>query len=91
MFNTFVYVAGHYSSAINMAILGTCSSPIMSVILARIFLKEKIPALRIAGMIVCILRYSFVIKQRNIQNLISLKFTKGDWWDNGCSTFFCYL
>src|SRR5512147_475460 len=24
MFNTFVYIAGHYSSAINMAILGTC-------------------------------------------------------------------
>src|SRR4030095_703837 len=54
MFNTFVYIAGHYSSAINMAILGTCSSPIMSVILARIFLKEKISGLRIAGMAICI-------------------------------------
>src|SRR6187397_1112095 len=80
MFNTFVYVAGHYSSAINMAIIGTCSSPIMSVILARIFLKEKIPPLRIAGMLVCICGILLLLSKGDIHNLISLKFTKGDWW-----------
>jgi len=80
MFNTFVYVAGHYSSAINMAILGTCSSPIMSVILARIFLKEKISTLRIIGMIVCILGVLLLLSKGDIHNLISFRFTKGDWW-----------
>ena len=80
MFNTFVYVAGHYSSAINMAILGTCSSPIMSVILARIFLKEKISALRITGMIVCVIGILLLLSKGNIENLLSFKFTKGDWW-----------
>jgi len=80
MFNTFVYVAGHYSTAINMAILGTCSSPIMSVILARIFLKEKIPALRIAGMLVCICGILLLLSKGDIHNLLSFKFTKGDWW-----------
>lgn len=80
MFNTFVYIAGHYSTAINMAILGTCSSPIMSVILARIFLKEKIPALRIAGMIVCIAGILLLLSKGDIENLLALRFTKGDWW-----------
>src|SRR6478736_6217986 len=80
MFNTFVYVAGHYSSAINLAILGTCSSPIMSVILARIFLKERIPALRIAGMIVCICGILLLLSKGDIRNIISIKITKGDWW-----------
>ena len=80
MFNTFVYIAGHYSSAINMAILGTCSSPIISVILARIFLKEKIPAVRIAGMLVCICGILILLSKGNLQNLVSFKFTKGDWW-----------
>ncbi|HJS53294.1 MAG TPA: DMT family transporter [Chitinophagaceae bacterium] len=80
MFNTFVYVAGHHSTAINMAILGTCSSPIMSVILARIFLKEKIPALRIIGMIVCISGILLLLSKGNIENLLTLQFTKGDWW-----------
>ena len=80
MFNTFVYVAGHYSSAINMAILGTCSSPIMSVILARIFLKEKISGLKIAGMVVCVLGILLLLSKGSIQNLIAFKFTNGDWW-----------
>lgn len=80
MFNTFVYIAGHYSSAINMAILGTCSSPIISVILARIFLKERIPALRIVGMLVCICGILILLSKGDLQNLISFKFTKGDWW-----------
>ncbi len=80
MFNTFVYVAGHYSSAINMAILGTCSSPIMSVILARIFLKERIPPLRIAGIIVCITGILLLLSKGHLENLLSFKFTKGDWW-----------
>ena len=80
MFNTFVYIAGHYSSAINMAIIGTCSSPVMSVILARIFLKERIPPLRIAGILVCIAGILILLSKGNIQNLVSFKFTKGDWW-----------
>lgn len=80
LFNTFVYIAGHYSTAINMAILGTCSSPIMSVILARIFLKERIPALRIVGMLICITGILILLSNGNFQNLVSFKFTKGDWW-----------
>jgi drug/metabolite transporter (DMT)-like permease len=80
MFNTFVYVAGHYSSAINMAILGTCSSPIMSVILARIFLKERIPTLRIIGMIVCVAGILLLLSKGSVSNLLAFRFTKGDWW-----------
>ena len=80
MFNTFVYVAGHYSSAINMAILGTCSSPIMSVILARIFLKERLPMLRIIGMIVCVCGILLLLSKGHIENLLAFRFTQGDWW-----------
>jgi len=80
IFNTFVYVAGHYSSAINMVILGTCSSPIMSIILSRIFLKEKIPALRIAGMIVCVIGILLLLSKGHLENLLSFRFSKGDWW-----------
>jgi drug/metabolite transporter (DMT)-like permease len=34
LFNTFVYIAGHSTSAINMALIGTTSSPIFESILA---------------------------------------------------------
>src|SRR6478752_1896860 len=41
LFNTFVYIAGHYSPAINLALIGTTSSLIFATFLAGIFLKEK--------------------------------------------------
>jgi drug/metabolite transporter (DMT)-like permease len=80
LFNTFVYIAAHSTEAINMAILGTCSSPIMSVILARIFLKEEITALRIAGMIVCVIGILLLLSKGSFETLMNFRFTKGDWW-----------
>lgn len=80
MFNTFVYVAGHYSEAINMALIGTTTSPIMSVILARIFLKEKVPFLRVVGMVICIVGILLLLSKGDWQVLLSLSFSKGDWW-----------
>ena len=80
MFNTFVYIAGHYSTAINMALLGTCTSPLMSVIFARIFLKEKITPLRIVGMCICITGVLLLLSKGNIETLLNFSFTKGDWW-----------
>jgi len=80
VFNTFVYIAGHYSEAINLALIGTTTSPIFSVILARIFLKEKISLLRIAGMLVCIAGILLLLSKGSWQALLSLSFTKGDWW-----------
>lgn len=80
MFNTFVYIAGHFTTAINMALLGTCSSPVMSVIFARIFLKERITRLRIAGMIICIAGVLLLLSRGSFETLLHFSFTKGDWW-----------
>ena len=41
LFNTCIYVSGHFTSAINMALIGTTSSPIFATIFAIVFLKEK--------------------------------------------------
>ncbi|OYX90949.1 MAG: hypothetical protein B7Y76_14880, partial [Sphingobacteriia bacterium 35-40-5] len=38
LFNTLVYIAGHYTTAINMALIGTTSSPVFATILAVFFL-----------------------------------------------------
>lgn len=80
LFNTFVYIGAHYTSAINLALIGTTSSPIMSVLLACIFLKEKIGWLKLAGMILCITGVLFLLSKGNFQNLVSLQFGKGDLW-----------
>jgi drug/metabolite transporter (DMT)-like permease len=80
LFNTFVYVGGHYTSAINLALIGTTSSPIMANIMARIFLKEKIGWYKIIGITLCVTGVLFLLAKGNFRNLATLKFSEGDLW-----------
>lgn len=80
LFNTFVYIAGHYSPAINLALVGTTSSPIMAILLARIFLKEKITGLRVTGLTLCIAGILYLLSAGSLEKLINLRFGKGDTW-----------
>ena len=73
LFNTFVYIAGHSSTAINLALIGTTSSPIMSVVLAYFFLKEPISWRRMTGMLVCIAGILFLLSKGIFQNLLHLQ------------------
>jgi drug/metabolite transporter (DMT)-like permease len=76
LFNTFVYIAGHTTSAINMALIGTTSSPIFATILAFIFLKEAVGKFRIIGMLICISG----ISNGSWAKLAAFHFSKGDLW-----------
>ena len=80
LFNTFVYIGAHYTTAINLALIGTTTSPIIAIVLARIFLNERIGWLKMGGMILCIAGVLFLLAQGNLQNLVSLNFTRGDGW-----------
>ena len=80
LFNTFVYVAGHSTTAINMALIGTTSSPIFATIMAFIFLKEKINIFRITGMMICIAGIVLLLSKGSLQTLTSFHFSTGDLW-----------
>lgn len=80
LFNTFVYVAGHYSPAINLALIGTTSSPIFSIILARVFLKEKISTVKFTGLMVCIAGILVLLSKGSWERLLTFHFTTGDIW-----------
>lgn len=80
LFNTFVYIAGHTSTAINLALIGTTSSPIISVILAHYFLKEHIQWRRVLGIALCLSGIFFLLSKGSFYNLLHLHFTKGDAW-----------
>jgi drug/metabolite transporter (DMT)-like permease len=80
IFNTMVYVAGKYSPAINLALVGTTSSPILVIILGSIFLKEKISALRLAGLITCLIGIFYLLSKGSWENLLAMRFGKGDAW-----------
>ncbi|MCX6319921.1 MAG: DMT family transporter [Bacteroidetes bacterium] len=80
LFNAFVYVGAHYTSAINLALIGTTTSPILSILFARIFLKERIGVLKLAGLLVCITGVLYLLSHGNFYNLIHLHFGTGDLW-----------
>lgn len=80
LFNTFVYVAGHYTSAINMALIGTTSSPIFATIMAIIFLRERLNAFRIIGILLCVSGIVLLLSKGSWQNLASFTFSIGDLW-----------
>lgn len=80
LFNTFVYIGGHYTTAINLALIGTTSSPVMSIILARVFLKEEMDPLKMAGVLICVTGVVYLLARGDWHNLIGFRFTKGDIW-----------
>ncbi|MGZ8509232.1 MAG: DMT family transporter [Chitinophagaceae bacterium] len=80
LFNTFVYIGAHYTTAINLALIGTTSSPILAIFLARVFLKEKIGWLKMTGLVLCVAGVIFLLAKGNLQNLVTFRFTAGDGW-----------
>ncbi len=80
LFNTFVYIAGHYTSAINMALIGTTSSPIFATVMAVIFLKERLGIYRIAGIFICIMGILLLLSKGSWEVLAAFRFSKGDLW-----------
>lgn len=80
LFNTCVYIAGKYTSAINLALIGTTSSPIFSTIMAAVFLKEKISAARMAGFVFCIGGILLLLSKGSWHTLANFHFSKGDLW-----------
>jgi drug/metabolite transporter (DMT)-like permease len=78
IFNTFIYMAGHYTSAINMALIGTTSAPIFTILLSAIFLKEHFSKWTIIGKVICVAGILFLLSQGSIYKLMRLHFGLGD-------------
>lgn len=79
LMNTFVYVAGHTATAIDMALIGV-TGPIFLVALSRIFLKTYVSLTQFMGLIIAVIGVIVLILHGNISALSSFKFVSGDLW-----------
>lgn len=79
IFNTLIYIAGHSTSAINLALIAV-SSPVFIIILDRLLCGEPITPARAAGTIVAIFGVILLITDGSLRQLMLLKFTVGDIW-----------
>lgn len=90
-YNVFLYIAGHYTTAINLALIGSISAPIFAVVLAKLIFKEHVPLQRVLGLALCVIGIVTLIAQGSFQRLITFRFAIGDLWSLlGALTFAVY-
>ncbi|MFD2614531.1 DMT family transporter [Paenibacillus gansuensis] len=76
-FSAFFFVGLQYTSSVNGALIMGLN-PILTMLLARVLLKERITASRTAGVVLAFLGVTLVISQGSLQVLDSLTFSRGD-------------
>ncbi len=79
-YNVFLYTAGHYTTAINLALIGAISAPIFAVIIAKVVFKTHIPIQRVMGLALCIIGIATLIAQGSLHRLLTFHFAVGDLW-----------
>lgn len=77
--NTFVYMAAHTATAIDMALIGTMG-PIFLVCFSWLLLKISIKPKQIVGMLVSILGVLVIITNGHLWELDKFKLVIGDFW-----------
>jgi drug/metabolite transporter (DMT)-like permease len=80
IYNSFIYTAGHFTTAINMALIGSIIHPIVATVLAAIVLKEKLHWKNTAGIILGIIGIILLIAKGDINNILAFRFSTGDLW-----------
>lgn len=79
VFNTLLYLAGQTTSALNLSLM-SLTFPIFTIVLARVFLKEKITRLKILGVLIVLIGVLILLSGGSLVTLFSLSFAIGDIW-----------
>lgn len=88
VYNTLIYTAGHYATAINMALFGSTVNPIVAAVLGAWLVNEKLQWKNITGIFLCIIGTLYLLTKGDIHNIVSLQFGKGDLWMIGAGICF---
>ncbi len=80
VFNTCTYIAAADVPAIHLALLSATASPVFSIIMAAIFLKERIHLIKAIGVIISIIGIISLLTKGNIAALSNFTFHNADLW-----------
>jgi drug/metabolite transporter (DMT)-like permease len=80
LFNTLIYIAGKYTTATNLALIGTTASPVFVLLISGIFLRQRLAWNQILGAAICITGIFILISRGKLYQLGNFHFTKGDGW-----------
>ena len=82
LMNTFIYKAAQSTESLNMALLMP-ASPVVILLLARVFYGEAIPPRRLLGMLTVLAGALILISRGDWQRMAALRFNPGDVWTLG--------
>lgn len=80
IFNTFIYVAGRYVTATNLALIGTTASPLFVLFLSMLFLKNKPGSFQLLGAFICLGGILLLLTNGRWDNLLAFRISPGDLW-----------
>lgn len=88
IYNTMIYQAGHYTTAINMALFGSTIHPIVATLLAAWLVQEKLNWKSITGIVLGIMGILVLISKGDLNTLLHFKIATGDLWMIGAGICF---
>ena len=88
IYNTLIYTAGHYTTAINLALIGSTVHPVVAALLGAAFVHEKLHWKNTTGIILCLTGTVFLITKGDLMNIIHFRFSTGDLWMVGAGICF---
>ncbi|HEY5690170.1 MAG TPA: DMT family transporter [Cyclobacteriaceae bacterium] len=77
LFNTLIYLAAHFTSALNLSLFAI-TAPLYVVVLNRIIFKEQLSIRQIIGFLILIAGLLVLLSKGNPLTFLQLKFNKGD-------------
>ncbi len=78
-FNTFIYIASHTTTAMNLSLI-SITFPVFVVLISRVLFKEALIIKRIAGIFVVLAGVVCLITQGEWGRIIAVRFVSGDLW-----------
>ncbi len=88
IYNTLIYTAGHYTTAINMSLFGSTVHPIVAALLGAILIHEKLHWKNITGILLCVIGTIYLLTKGDLLNIIHFKIGTGDLWMIAAGTCF---
>jgi drug/metabolite transporter (DMT)-like permease len=80
IYNTLIYTAGHYATAINMSLFGSTVNPVVAALLGAWLVNEKLHWKNISGILLCIIGTFYLLTKGDLRNIIHFNIGAGDLW-----------
>ena len=78
-FNTFIYIAGHTTTAMNLSLIAI-TFPVFVVLISRVLFKEVLTVKRAVGIVIVLTGVVCLITRGEVARLLAIRFVAGDLW-----------